>query len=203
SPAACSTTSVPRSTSVHSRNSGRWPGSSQPVGLTMRAMLTVSVPLLTRPTYSSMVFGGVPAASTRVGRVIRDGIPRRYRTGVWAGCPPGRRTGRNQYGWQEPARATQRAPGRHTGGRHDAGVATDGVAGGAGVRGGAGARTGPGRGAEQGGGRRGLPLRPARDGVARGDAAVPAAVHARPRDGRLGGGAGSRSDTAPARRGRD
>jgi hypothetical protein len=39
----------------------------------MWAMLTASVPELARPTYSSMRFGFVPAARTRVGLGIRIG----------------------------------------------------------------------------------------------------------------------------------
>jgi hypothetical protein len=37
-------------------------------------MLTVASPLLTRPTYSSMTFGLLPAASVRVGVSISVGI---------------------------------------------------------------------------------------------------------------------------------
>jgi hypothetical protein len=53
-PSACSTRTVPRSTTVYSVNSGVWAGSSHPGGATMWAMDSVSSPLLTRPTYSSM-----------------------------------------------------------------------------------------------------------------------------------------------------
>src|ERR1044071_9761463 len=65
-----STLSVPASTSVYSSNSGRCPGSSQPLGERMRAILTRLSPLLTRPTNSSISLGGVPAAVTRVGLEI-------------------------------------------------------------------------------------------------------------------------------------
>src|SRR5215218_1188772 len=54
-------------TTVYSSNSGRWPGSLQPSGDCIRATLRRSSPVLTRPTNSSMSFGLVPAASTRVG----------------------------------------------------------------------------------------------------------------------------------------
>src|SRR4051794_38256807 len=60
-------------TSVYSSNSGRWPGSRQPSGECMRAMLRRSSPVLTRPTNSSISFGFVPAASTRLGASISSG----------------------------------------------------------------------------------------------------------------------------------
>ena len=66
-PVSCSTRRVPSRTSVHSSKSGRWPGSTQPSGERMRATLRRSSPVLTRPTYSSISFGLVPAASTRLG----------------------------------------------------------------------------------------------------------------------------------------
>ena len=44
--------SAPFKTSEYSLNSGVWPGSSQPSGLTILAMLTSSVPVLTRPMNS-------------------------------------------------------------------------------------------------------------------------------------------------------
>ena len=61
------TCSVPPSTTVYSSNSGVCPGSDQPEGLFMRAMLSCSVSELTRPTNSSIDLGGCPAASIRVG----------------------------------------------------------------------------------------------------------------------------------------
>src|SRR5215210_9578380 len=54
-------------TTVYSSKSGRWPGSIQPSGDCMRATLRRSSPVLTRPTNSSISFGFVPAASTRLG----------------------------------------------------------------------------------------------------------------------------------------
>src|SRR4051812_36524686 len=77
SPPSCSTCSAPLSTSVYSSKSGRWPGSTQPEGERMWATLTRSSPLLTRPAYSSISFGLVPAASTRLGLSIRSGIAAR------------------------------------------------------------------------------------------------------------------------------
>ncbi|MND02503.1 hypothetical protein D3C83_219010 [compost metagenome] len=53
---------VPRRTTVYSSNSGVWPGSTQPLGLFIRATLTPSVAEFTRPMYSSMIFGLLPAA---------------------------------------------------------------------------------------------------------------------------------------------
>jgi hypothetical protein len=69
-----STRSVPRSTSVYSSNSGVWPGSAQPPGLRMWAMLTAASPLFTLPTYSSISFGLLPAAVIRVGFPISVGM---------------------------------------------------------------------------------------------------------------------------------
>ena len=57
-----STRTVPFSTTVISSNCGRCPGSFHPGGETMRATLTAEWPELTRPVYSSIRFGGVPAA---------------------------------------------------------------------------------------------------------------------------------------------
>src|SRR5688572_11033587 len=74
SPSSCSTCRAPLSTTVYSSKSGRWPGSTQPEGERMWATLTRSSPLLTRPTYSSISFGLVPAASTRDGDWISSGI---------------------------------------------------------------------------------------------------------------------------------
>ena len=48
--------------------------SSQPDGLLILAMLTDAVPLLIRPTNSSITFGRFPAASTRAGDSIRSGM---------------------------------------------------------------------------------------------------------------------------------
>src|SRR5580658_3445463 len=69
-----STRSRPRNTTVYSSNSGVWPDSVQPAGLSMRAMLTASVAELTRPTYSAMRFGRLPAAAMIVGFSIRSGM---------------------------------------------------------------------------------------------------------------------------------
>src|SRR5205809_992354 len=73
-PPSDSTTRAPRSTIVNSSNSGRCPGSAQPEGLRMCAMLRPSWPVLARPTYSSISLGGWPAAATRLGCVISSGI---------------------------------------------------------------------------------------------------------------------------------
>src|SRR5215471_18721415 len=73
SPPAYSTRSLPRRTIVNSSNSGVWPGSIQPPGLRMCATLRTGVPVLTRPTYSSINLGLFPAASTRVGVAILVG----------------------------------------------------------------------------------------------------------------------------------
>ncbi len=58
----CSTRNIPLSTMVNSSNSGVWPGSSHPCGLRMCATLVADVFELTRPTYSSMSLGLLPAA---------------------------------------------------------------------------------------------------------------------------------------------
>src|SRR6185369_7151962 len=73
-PPLCRTRSTPSNTTVNSTNSGVCPGSTQPSGLRMCATLAAEVPLFTRPTYSSMIFGLFPAASIRVGCAIRVGI---------------------------------------------------------------------------------------------------------------------------------
>src|SRR5262245_36464580 len=73
-PSRCSTRSIPRSTTVYSSNSGVCPGSTQPEGLCMWATLTAVVPELTRPTYSSMAFGLLPAATMRVAFGMRMGV---------------------------------------------------------------------------------------------------------------------------------
>jgi len=56
-PPRCAIRSIPLSTTVYSSNSGVWPGSTQPAGLRMCAMLTAGVFELTRPMYSSICFG--------------------------------------------------------------------------------------------------------------------------------------------------
>ncbi len=73
-PDSCSTRSIPLSTTVISSNSGRWPGSSQPVGESIFATLTPACPEFTRPTNSSMRFGFVPTAWTTVGAAISLGM---------------------------------------------------------------------------------------------------------------------------------
>jgi len=73
-PASCSTRTMPRSTTVISSNAGRCPGSSQPDGEVIRAMLTSAWPELTRPANSSIFFGLVPAAATTAGAAMRRGI---------------------------------------------------------------------------------------------------------------------------------
>src|SRR5207247_2468738 len=66
----------------YSSNSGVCPGSTQPDGLRMCATLTAAVFELTRPTYSSICFGRVPAARMRVGWVTCSGMePRERRRG--------------------------------------------------------------------------------------------------------------------------
>ena len=47
--------------------SGLCPGSSQPAGLLIWATLAAELAVFTRPTYSSMIFGLVPAAAIREG----------------------------------------------------------------------------------------------------------------------------------------
>jgi hypothetical protein len=51
------------------------PGSDQPTGLRMCAIETPASPEFTRPTYSSMVLGGSPAAVTRLAFGMRRGTP--------------------------------------------------------------------------------------------------------------------------------
>src|SRR6185295_17115492 len=70
---------MPRSTMVISSNSGRWPGSAQPDGDVIRATLTPACPELTRPAYSSIFFGLVPAAATIVGAAMSFGMNGEYR----------------------------------------------------------------------------------------------------------------------------
>jgi hypothetical protein len=59
---------------VYSPKVGRWPRSDHPGGLCMWATLTRGSPLLTRPMYSWIDFGGSPAASMRVGPGINSGM---------------------------------------------------------------------------------------------------------------------------------
>src|SRR4030095_9441030 len=65
---------MPRSTTVYSSNSGVCPDSTHPDGLRMCATLTAVVREFTRPTYSSMSFGLLPAATMRVAFGIRTGV---------------------------------------------------------------------------------------------------------------------------------
>ena len=67
---------VPLSTTLISRNSGRWPGSSQPLGDVMRATLTFWSLEFTRPTNSSICLGLLPAAVIRVGWAMSLGMGR-------------------------------------------------------------------------------------------------------------------------------
>jgi hypothetical protein len=60
---------------VNSPNSGRWPGSAQPDGLRMWAMLTAVSPVLARPHIRAISFGCSPAAATRLGAPISSGMP--------------------------------------------------------------------------------------------------------------------------------
>src|ERR1035441_10743363 len=62
-PDVVSTRTRPRNTTEYSSNSGVWPGSVQPAGLSMRAMLTAAVAELTPPTYSAIRFGRLPDAA--------------------------------------------------------------------------------------------------------------------------------------------
>jgi len=73
---ALCTRTVPRKTTVYSSKSGVCPGSSQPSGLRMWAILTLtpSAGVLTRPKYSSMIFGLLPPDSMRAGCRIRVGM---------------------------------------------------------------------------------------------------------------------------------
>src|ERR1041385_2034093 len=68
------TRSDPRRTTVNSSNSGVCPGSTQPLGLCMRATLTASVREFTRPMNSSMIFGLFPAAAMTDGFSISVGM---------------------------------------------------------------------------------------------------------------------------------
>ena len=88
SPCSCSTRRQPASTTVYSSKSGRWPGSSQPCGERMRATLTRSSPVFTRPTNSSMRFGFVPAASIVDGPSMSSGIGRESTGGRRASTAP-------------------------------------------------------------------------------------------------------------------
>jgi hypothetical protein len=69
---------MPRRTTVISSNSGRCPGSCQPDGDVILAMLTCAWPEFTRPANSSIFFGVVPAAATTAGAAMSFGI-RQYR----------------------------------------------------------------------------------------------------------------------------
>jgi len=73
-PSSCFTRTKPLSTIVNSSNSGLCPGSSHPSGLRICATLAFCVLLFTRPMYSSINFGFVPAALILVGCEIRVGI---------------------------------------------------------------------------------------------------------------------------------
>src|SRR5579862_4368420 len=69
---------MPRRTTVYSSKSGFCPGSTHPAGLRMWAILTASVFELTRPTYSSIAFGLLPAATMRVGFAMSSGMDPRH-----------------------------------------------------------------------------------------------------------------------------
>src|SRR5580700_3853101 len=69
-----STRSVPLRTTVNSSNAGVWPDSSHPAGLRMWATLAAEVCEFTRPMYSSMSLGLLPADWMRVGCEIRVGM---------------------------------------------------------------------------------------------------------------------------------
>ncbi len=56
------TNTSPSITTVYSSKSGRWPGSDHPAGLSMTATETSAVPVVSLPTNSEIVLGGVPAA---------------------------------------------------------------------------------------------------------------------------------------------
>src|SRR6186997_1956218 len=76
---------------VISSKSGRWPGSTQPAGDVMRATLTDEWPEFTRPAYSSIFLGMLPAAAMTVGAGINEGIPGFYAR-YSAAMPTTRRT---------------------------------------------------------------------------------------------------------------
>src|SRR5260370_14337388 len=73
-PLSCCTRSVPFNTTVISSNSGRWPGSSHPLGEIIRATLTRSWPELTCPANSWICFGLVPTQAMTVGFSINLGM---------------------------------------------------------------------------------------------------------------------------------
>src|ERR1700689_4626436 len=75
-PFSCSTCRVPFRTTVNSSKVGVWPGSCHPAGLRMWATLAEDVFELTRPMYSSIRLGLVPADWMRVGCGIKVGIGR-------------------------------------------------------------------------------------------------------------------------------
>ena len=86
---------------MYSVKAGRWPGSSHPLGDCMRATLTAASPEFTRPTYSSMRLGRLPAAAITVGASISFGMVERSHAaapGVQhaAGPVPARVSGRTQ-----------------------------------------------------------------------------------------------------------
>jgi hypothetical protein len=63
---------------VYSSKSGVWPGSLQPDGLVIFAMLSSGVFEFARPINSSMIFGGSPAAGITVGFEMTRAIPKNY-----------------------------------------------------------------------------------------------------------------------------
>ncbi len=76
-------------TKVYSSNSGVWPGSRQPKGLVILAMLSAAVCEFTRPTNSSMSLGGWPAAAITVGapmnRAMMQSVKVSYEQSFYAG----------------------------------------------------------------------------------------------------------------------
>src|ERR1019366_1711156 len=73
-PRLCFNCSAPFNTYVYSSNCGVCPGSTQPDGLRICAMLTASVFEFTRPTTSSISFGLLPAAVIRLGFSMSVGM---------------------------------------------------------------------------------------------------------------------------------
>src|ERR1700722_20970069 len=71
-PLFVSTRRAPFKTTVYSSNSGCWPGSLQPDGLCIWAMLTAVSFVFTRPTYSSICL--FPGTGMRVALGTRRGI---------------------------------------------------------------------------------------------------------------------------------
>ena len=76
------TRSEPCRTMVYSSNSGVWPGSIQPAGLRMRAMLRAAVFEFMRPMNSSIRLGLFPAAAMAVALWMCVGIVDSSRGGV-------------------------------------------------------------------------------------------------------------------------